>query len=57
MIKCFKIYLILLLVALIAGCSYKPILSKKNYEFSLEKIELKGDKEVNYIIEKRLKNL
>ena len=57
MIKCFKIYLILLLVALIAGCSYKPILSKKNYEFSLEKIELKGDKEVNYFIEKRLKNL
>ena len=57
MIKCFKIYLILLLVALITGCSYKPILSKKNYEFSLEKIELKGDKEVNYFIEKRLKNL
>ena len=57
MIKCFKIYLILLLVALIAGCSYKPILSKKNYEFSIEKVEFKGDKEVNYFIEKRLKNL
>ena len=57
MIKCFKIYLILLLVALITGCSYKPILSKKNYEFSIEKIEFKGDKEVNYFIEKRLKNL
>tara|TARA_Y100000741_G_scaffold143961_1_gene108749 strand:- start:1222 stop:1692 length:471 start_codon:yes stop_codon:yes gene_type:complete len=57
MIKCFKIYLILLLVALITGCSYKPILSKKNYEFSIEKVEFKGDKEVNYFIEKRLKNL
>ena len=57
MIKCFKIYLILLLVTLIAGCSYKPILSKKNYEFSIEKIEIKGNKDVSYFIEKRLKNL
>ena len=57
MIKCFKIYLILLVVTLITGCSYKPILSKKNYEFSIEKIEFKGDKEVNYFIENKLKNL
>ena len=57
MIKYIKIFSIILIVTLIAGCSYKPILSKKNYEFSLEKIELKGDKEVNYFIEKRLKNL
>ena len=56
MIKCFKIYLILLLVALITGCSYEPILSKKKFEFSIEKIELKGDKEINYYIEKKLKN-
>jgi len=56
MIKCFKIYLILLVVALITGCSYKPILSKKNYEFSIEKIKFSGDKEVNYFIEKKLKN-
>ena len=57
MIKCFKIYLILLVVTLITGCSYEPILSKKNFEFSIEKIELKGDKEINYYIEKKLKNL
>ena len=56
MIKYIKIFSIILLVTLIAGCSYKPILSKKNYEFSIEKIELIGDKEVNYFIEKRLKN-
>ena len=56
MIKCFKIYLILLVVTLITGCSYEPILSKKNFEFSIEKIELKGDKEINYYIEKKLKN-
>ena len=57
MIKFFKIYLILLLVILITGCSYKPILSKQNYDFSVEKVELNGDKEVNYIIKERLINL
>ena len=56
MIKYIKIFSIILLVTLIASCSYKPILSKKNYEFSIEKLELIGDKEVNYFIEKRLKN-
>ena len=29
---------------------------KKKFEFSIEKIELKGDKEINYYIEKKLKN-
>ena len=56
MIKYIKIFSIILLVTLIVGCSYQPILSKKNYEFSIEKIELIGDKEVNYFIEKKLKN-
>ena len=57
MIKFLKIYLILLLVILITGCSYKPILSKQSYDFSIEKVELNGDKEVNYIIKERLINL
>ena len=57
MIKFFKIYLILLLVILITECSYKPTLSKQNYDFSVEKIYLSGDKEVNYIIKERLNNL
>ncbi len=57
MIKFFKIYLILLLVILITGCSYRPILSKQNYNFSVEKVELNGDKEVNHIIKERLINL
>jgi len=56
MIKCFKIYLILLLVTLITGCSYKPILSKQNYEFSIEKLEFIGEKQVNNFIKKNLKN-
>jgi len=56
MIKLLKIYLILLLVILITGCSYKPILSKQNYDFIIEKVELNGDKEINYIIEERLTN-
>ena len=57
MIKFLKIYLILLLVILITGCSYKPILSKQSYDFSVEKVELNGDKEVNYIIKEHLINL
>ena len=57
MIKFLKIYLILLLVILITGCSYKPILSKQSYDFSVKKVELNGDKEVNHIIKERLINL
>jgi outer membrane lipopolysaccharide assembly protein LptE/RlpB len=57
MIKFLKIYLILLLVILITGCSYKTILSKQNNDFSVEKVELIGDKEINYIIKERLINL
>ena len=57
MIKFLKIYLILLFVILITGCSYKPILSKQSYDFSIEKVELNGNKEVNYIIKERLINL
>ena len=57
MIKFLKIYLILLLVILITGCSYKPILSKQNYNFFVEKVTLNGDEEINYIIKERLINL
>ena len=58
MIKYFKIYFVLFVIAtLITGCSYKPILYKKNYEFSIEKLEFIGDNEVNYFIEKRFRNL
>ncbi len=56
MIKSLKIYLILLLVILITGCSYKPILSKQNYNFFVERVTLNGDKEINYIIKERLTN-
>ncbi len=56
MIKLLKIYLILLFIILITGCSYKPILSKQNYDFIIEKVELNGDKEVNSVIIERLTN-
>ena len=56
MIKSLKIYLILLLVILITGCSYKPILSKQNYNFFVERVTLNGDKEINYIIKESLTN-
>ena len=57
MIKFFKISLLLLLASLISNCSYKPILSNQNYEFSIEKTEINGDEEVNSFIERSLKKL
>lgn len=46
--------LILLLIFTITSCSYKPIFSEKNYNFGIEKIELKGEKEINRVIKNRL---
>ena len=45
---------ILFLIIGITSCTYSPIFSEKNYDFEIEKINLKGDKEVNRNIENRL---
>lgn len=46
----------LLLFFLIIGCSYEPILLKKNSEFKFINITSYGDKDFNKILKKKLKD-
>ena len=51
-----KYIYIILIPLLFLSCDYKPIYSKKNnYNFMIEKIDLNGDREINNLIDKRLK--
>ena len=53
-----KIFIKTIIVFLIIGlnaCSYKPIFLQKNYEFEVEKVSLKGEKNINNIIHSKLK--
>ncbi len=43
-------YTLLLFLLTLLGCDYKPILSKKNYQFSINVSEINGDQKVNSII-------
>ncbi len=47
-------YISILLVIILTSCSYKPILSEKNYNFELGKIEYSGEKKINNIIKNKL---
>ena len=51
-----KKYIYIILVPLILlSCNYTPIYSSKNdYNFSISKINFKGDSEINNLIKKRL---
>ena len=52
-----KRYIYIILVPLLLlSCDYKPIYSKKsNYNFMIQKIDFKGDSEINNLIDKKLK--
>ena len=43
------------LVFSLLSCSYNPIFSEKNYNFEIQKINYSGDKEINKIIQNKLK--
>ncbi len=49
-----KIIKILLVIFLLNSCTYKPILLKKNYDFSFSKIDSKGDVVINEIMKNYL---
>ena len=53
--KFFKILTFFVLIFAVNACSYKPIFLKKNYDFKIEDIVLSGSKDVNSIINNRLK--
>ena len=41
----------------LSACSYKPIFSEQNYGFEIEKIILNGEKDINRIINSKLKSI
>ena len=45
----------LIIILLSYGCSYEPMLSKKNYDFQFVKLTYEGEDDVNEIIEAGLK--
>ena len=53
--KFFKILKFFILIFVVSACSYEPIFFKKNYDFKIEEIILSGDRNVNSIINSKLK--
>ena len=53
--KFIKIIKFSILIFVVSACSYEPIFLKKNYDFKIEEINLSGDKNVNSIINRKLK--
>ena len=49
-----KVIITSLFVLFLNGCSYEPILLKKNYQFDFIEINTEGEKKVNEIIENKL---
>ena len=49
-----KILLVFMILGL-TSCSYSPIFSEKNYNFEIDNIILIGEKEINNVIENKLK--
>ena len=47
--------IVIFFVISVSACSYKPIFSEKNYGFEIEKIILSGEKDINRIINNKLK--
>jgi|TARA_B100001964_G_scaffold240719_1_gene311244 hypothetical protein len=56
MIKLKKIFILLNLFLFILSCGYTPIFSKKDVNFSIDNIELLGDKDVKKKIDNALSN-
>ena len=56
MIK-FKSLLLIIFFFLITGCDYEPILKQKNYNFSVDVIETKGNSKINSIIKKNVERI
>ena len=43
-------YILVFSLLALLGCEYKPVLSKKNYKFSINVKEISGDEKINSII-------
>ncbi len=50
-----KVFLIFLTIIVLSGCGYTPIYTQnKNINFEILSLEMKGDKDINYSIERNL---
>ena len=50
-------YILIVFLFTLLSCDYKPILSKKNYQFSINVEEINGDQQVNSILLDNFDNL
>jgi len=50
-------YIIIFLLLTLLSCDYKPVLSYKNYQFSINVDKISGNEEINSIIINNFKNL
>ena len=50
-------YILIFFLFILSSCDYKPILSYKNYKFSINVDKITGDEKVNSIITNNLNNL
>ena len=50
-------YLLVFSLLVLLGCDYKPVLSKKNYKFSINIKQVSGDEKINSIIINNFNNL
>ena len=48
-----KFFFVLVISFFLSNCSYEPILTKKNYNFSFEKINFEGETSINKLIEQK----
>ena len=51
-----RIFSSLIILIILAGCGYQPIYSSKNFNFSINKLEINGDLNLNRKIRDRLSN-
>ena len=50
-----KIGLLVLTLIILNNCGYKPIYSKKNYNFKIKNIEMLGETKINKLLSNKLK--
>tara|TARA_Y100000816_G_scaffold284552_1_gene262877 strand:+ start:1037 stop:1513 length:477 start_codon:yes stop_codon:yes gene_type:complete len=53
--KIFSKIIIFSILFLATSCSYKPMFSEKNYNFQIDELILSGDKDINRVIDRKLK--
>jgi len=48
-----KFFFVIIVLSFLSNCSYEPVLTKKNYNFSFEKINSIGETSINKLIKEK----